>query len=160
MAMQVSKEIIDFFSGQIRRIEKAVLKKTRLRKPFQYLHTIPGVGNILALTIMLETGSIERFRKAGNYSSYCRKVPTKWTSNDKVKGRGNKKNGNKYLAWAFSEAAEFSRRHDERVRTWYNRKAAKTNSMIAHSALASKLSRAAWYIMKNHEPYDPDKCFV
>ncbi|MDY7036818.1 MAG: transposase [Thermodesulfobacteriota bacterium] len=56
-----------------------------------YLKTVPGVGKILSLTIMLESGSIERFQTVGNYVSYCRKVPTKWTSN-------NKKNGNKYLA--------------------------------------------------------------
>ncbi len=59
---------------------------------------------------MLETGPISRFDKVGNYVSYCRKVSSKWISNDKAKGIGNKKNGNKYLAWAFSEAAELARR--------------------------------------------------
>ena len=62
---------------------------------------------------MLEIGSIKRFAKVGNFASYCRKVPTSWTSNNKKKGKGNSKNGNKYLAWAFSEAAEFARRYDK-----------------------------------------------
>ena len=65
--------------------------------------TIPGVGNILSFTITLETGPVSRFAATGNYASDCRKVPTRWTSNGKSKGNGNKKNGNKYLAWAFSE---------------------------------------------------------
>ncbi len=62
-----------------------------LHSSFTKLQTIPGVGKILALTIMLETGTIERFDKVGNFASYCRQVPTKWTSNEKTKGSGNRK---------------------------------------------------------------------
>jgi transposase len=156
----VSKEAIDFFTRKIRQIEGVVLKKTRLKEPFKYLETVPGIGKILALTIMLETGPVERFSKVGNYGSYCRKVPTKWSSNGKVKGRGNKKNGNKYLAWAYSEAAEFARRYDEMARAYYNRKMAKTNFMVAHCALANKLARASYYVMKDQVPFDHQKLFA
>ena len=70
------------------------------------LLTIPGIGNILGLTIMLEVGDIGRFPKVGDYSSYCRCVESKRLSNGKKKGENNKKNGNKYLAWAYVEAAQ------------------------------------------------------
>ncbi len=110
---EVSKNAIDFLSKQIAAIENVVLSKVKLKNQFLGLQTIPGLGKILAMTIMLETGKIERFTKVGNFSSYCRKVPSKWTSNDVKKGKGNVKNGNKYLAWAFSEVAEFARRYDE-----------------------------------------------
>lgn len=156
----VSKETIDFLTRKIRKIETAIKKKIKLKKSFVVLKTICGVGDILSLTIMLETGSIDRFPTVGDYASYCRKVPSGWTSNGKTKGKGNKKNGNKYLAWAFSEAAELARRFDEHARAWYNRKAAKTNFMIAHSALASKLARASYYIIKNGVPFDHRKLFV
>jgi len=139
---QVSKETIDFLTGKIREIERAVLRKARLKESFRFLESICGVGKVLSLTIMLETGPIGRFSKVGNYVSYCRKVPTEWTSNEKRKGKGNKKNGNRYLAWAFSEASELARRYDKDARAYYNRKAAKTNFMVAHSALAHKLARA------------------
>jgi transposase len=155
----VSKEVIDFLSQKIRKIENSVKKKVELKKSFECLQTISGVGDILSLTIMLETGSISRFPKVGDYVSYCRKVPTGWTSNGKSKGKGNKKNGNRYLAWAFSEASEFARRYDENARAWYNRKSARTNFMIAHSALAHKLARAAYYVMKNSVPFDSGKLF-
>jgi transposase len=113
----VSKESIDYLIGQIKRIESAVKEKTR--KPFEGLQTIPGVGIVLSLTIMLEIGDIKRFPKVGNFTSYCRKVPTEWQSNEKKTGKGNKKNGNKYLAcWAFSEAAELARRFDETARKY------------------------------------------
>ncbi len=157
---EVSKESIDYLSQQIKKIESAVVKKAKLKKEFMGLQTVPGIGNILSLTIMLETGTINRFKKVGDFSSYCRKVPTKWTSNDKKKGDGNKKNGNKYLAWAFSEAAEFSRRYNSEAKAFYNRKLSKTNRMIAHSALAHKLARAAYFIMRDNVKFDNQKLFT
>ena len=160
LAGQVSKEVIDFHTRKIREIEKVIEQKIELREPYKHLLTIPGVGKILALTIMLESGPIDRFHKVGNYASYCRKVSSKWTSNNKTKGSGNKKNGNKYLAWAFSEAAELARRYDERIRAYYNRKMQKTNFMVAHNAIAHKLARAAYYIMRDNVPFVPEKLFT
>ena len=156
----VSKETIDYLGQQIRKIENVVLDKVKLKNEYLYLLTIPGIGKILAFTIMLEVGPIERFSNVGNLASYCRKVPTQWTSNNKKKGKGNKKNGNKYLAWAFSEAAEFARRYDDHARAFYNRKAAKKNFMVAHSALAHKLTRAAYYVMRDQVAFDPQKLFA
>jgi transposase len=156
---QSSKERIDQLTHQIRGIEAAVVKRSKLKEAYRPLLTLPGVGKILALTIMLETGPIGRFAHVGKYASYCRKVPSRWTSNDKVKGKGNQRNGNKYLAWAFSEAAEFARRYDERARSYYTRKMRKTNVVVAHSALAHKLSRAAYYLMRDQVSFVPQKLF-
>ena len=160
LAGKVSKDSIDFLTHQIRAIESVVEKKMELRNKYSYLLTIPGVGKILGLTIMLETGPISRFAKVGNYVSYCRKVSSKWISNDKVKGKGNKKSGNKYLAWAFSEAAELARRFYPEPRAYYNRKMQRTNKMAAYNALSHKLARAAYYIMRDGVPFMPEKCFV
>jgi transposase len=156
---RVSKETIDYLTRQISAIEKAIESKVELKPEYELLRTIPGVGTILSLTIMMETGPISRFPGVGHYASYCRKVPTAWTSNGKKKGDGNKKNGNKYLAWAFSEAAEMSRRFDLSIRAYYNRKATKTNFMVAHSALGHKLARAAYYIMRDNVPFDTERLF-
>ncbi len=155
----VSKDCIDFMTGKIREIECAVKEKKKLQKSFSCLQTIPGVGLILALTIMLETGIINRFPRVGDYSSYCRKVPSKWTSNNKKKGKGNVKNGNKYLAWAFSEAAEMCRRYNDSAKAFFNRKSAKTNRMVAHAALAHKLTRASYYIMRDGVEFNSNKLF-
>jgi transposase len=119
LAGKVSKEAIDFLTRQIRTIESVVERKVQLKEAYRYLLTLPGVGKILALTIMLETGPIYRFAKVGNYVSYCRKVSSQWESNGKAKGKGNKKNGNKYLAWAFSEGAELARRFHGRLLQGY-----------------------------------------
>ena len=155
----VCKKVIDTLTRQIKTIEKAALKSVRPLPQYTCLTAMPGVGVILGLTITLETGNIGRFVGVGNYASYCRKVPVSWTSNDKKKGRGNKKNGNKYLSWAFAEAAEMARRFDPTVRAWYNRKAARTNTMVARSALAHKLARAAYHMMKEGQSFDEKRLF-
>ncbi len=159
LAGQVSKDSIDFLTRQIKTVERVLAKKMDLREGYGGLRTIPGIGKILGLTIMLETGPVSRFAQVGNFASYCRKVSTKWISNEKKKGKGNKKCGNKYLAWAFSEAAEIARREDEAARAYFNRKSQKTNRMVAHNALAHKLARAAYYIMRDGVSFMPEKCF-
>jgi transposase len=160
LAGMVSKETIDFLTRRIHTIERAVEGKVTLKEPYRYLLTLPGVGRVLALTIMLETGPIDRFHKVGNYVSYCRKVSSHWTSNGKKKGKGNKKSGNRYLAWAYSEAAQLGRRFDPQARAYYNRKMHKTNFMVAHSALSHKLARAAYFVMRDQVPFRPEKLFV
>ena len=160
MAGSTSKETIDFLTRKIREIERVVLRKVELAESYKCLLSMPGVGKILALTIMLETGPISRFDRVGNYASYCRKVSSRWTSNGKTKGRGNKKNGNRYLAWAFSEAAELARRYDSAARKYYDRKFARTNRMVAHNALAHKLARASYYVMRAEVPFSSEKLFV
>jgi len=77
---EVSKQSIDFLGSQITKIERICQDRMKLHPQYTGLLTIPGIGKILALTIMLETGPIERFKKVGEYSSYCRKVPTTWMS--------------------------------------------------------------------------------
>jgi transposase len=159
LAGKVSKETIDCLTRQIQRIEKAVQNKVVLKEPFSKLLTLPGVGVILALTILLETGPIERFKKVGHYASYCRKVSSCWTSNEKKKGKGNTKNGNRYLSWAFSEAADHARQTHSPSRVFYDRKLNQTNAIVAHNALAHKLARAAFFIIRDNVEFKEDKMF-
>ncbi len=160
LAGKVSKDAIDSLTRQIMAIEVVVEKKIDLRKPYDLLLSMPGVGRVLGLTIMMETGPLERFPEVGNYVSYCRKVPAARFSNDKKKGTSNRKNGNKYLSWAFAEAGELARRFDSEARAYYDRKRRRTNAPIAHSALSHKLARAAYYIMRDGVPFIPEKAFA
>ena len=159
LAGRVSKETIDYLTYQIHEIEEVVVKRIQVKEEYRYLLTLYGIGKILSLTIMLETGPIGRFETVGDYVSYCRKVPSEWTSNGKKKGGGNKKNGNRYLSWASSEASDFARRFYPEARAYYNRKRQKSNSAVAHSALANKLARAAYYVMRDQVAFEPKKLF-
>ena len=144
---------------QISMLEKKVVKRVRLRDEFKGLLTVNGIGLILALTIMLETGDIGRFAGVGNYASYCRCVGSARMSNNKRKGSGNRKNGNKYLAWAFVEAGHFAVRYNDRIRRYRQRKEARSGAIVARKAVAHKLARACYYILKDQAPFDVDKAF-
>lgn len=159
LSLKSGKAVVDAIDEEIGRIEKVVMDHVSSTDAYRMLLTIPGVGKILAMTILLETGPIERFKGVGNYVSYCRKVKSAWTSNDKTKGSGNKRNGNAYLAWAFSEAAQHALRASEAARVFYERKAKNNHFMVAHGALAHKLARAAYYIMRDTVPFDEKKLF-
>jgi transposase len=159
LAGQANIGMIGYLTQQIRKMESAAVKKVRLLPAYKKLLTTSGIGKILALTIMLETGDVRRFAGVGNYSSYCRCVKADWKSNGKVKGKGNRKNGNKYLAWAYVEAANFARRYSPEARVYYERKKAKTNSIVATKALANKLCKACYFIMKNQEDFQVEKIF-
>jgi len=153
LSAQANLDSISFFAQQIRQLEKVIKNKIKVKKEFQYLMTVPGIGNILAMTIMLEVGDINRFAKVGNFASYSRCVSSQRLSDGKSKGSGNRKNGNRYLSWAFIEAAHLSRRYNERFKSYYNRKIAQANTSLATKALSNKLARICYYIMKNQIPF-------
>jgi len=159
LAAQNNIETIRFLTQKVRLIEREVLSVIKLRKEFGFLLTIPGIGHILALTIMLEVGDIGRFPKVGHYCSYCRCVKSQRISNDKKKGENNKKNGNKYLGWAYVEAANFTIRYCPKAQRFYQRKKAKRNGIVAIKALSNKLARASYYIIRDQVPYDVNKLF-
>jgi transposase len=159
LAARNSIAAIRFLGERIKGIEKAVKSHIKVKPEFQYVLTIPGIGNILALTIMLEVGDISRFLKVSNYSSYCRCVKSVRESNKKKKGEGNRKNGNKYLAWAYVEAANFAVRSYPEFQSFYQRKKAKRNGVVAIKALSNKLARASYYVMRDQVPYDEKLLF-
>jgi transposase len=159
VAAQNSFAVIQFLSERISQTEKTILSEVRLRKEFEPLLTVPGIGKILGLTIMLEVGDIGRFPHVGNYSSYCRCVKSERQSAGKKKGEGNQRNGNKYLAWAYVEAAHFAKRFHDRPRRFYQRKASQRKEVVAVKALANKLARASYYVMRDQMPYDESKLF-
>jgi transposase len=160
LAMQANLAVIKTLSTQIELLEKRLAEKVEARAEYALLKTVPGIGPILASVILLETGSIERFASAGNFASYARCVESRHMSNGKKKGEGNTKNGNKYLSWAFVEAANFALRFCTEAKRFYERKKARTNPVLARKALAHKLARACFHILKERKPFDMTRCFA
>jgi len=159
LAVKANLSVMSSADEQVQRLEQTVTQRVKLRPQFSFLKTVPGIGEILALTIMLETGDIGRFPSVGNYASYCRCVGSQKISNGKKKGQGNTKNGNKYLAWAFVEAAHFAIRFNSQIKSFDQRKKAKTKVVVAIKAVAHKLCRACYYIMRDQVPFDVTKAF-
>lgn len=159
LALKANLTIMQCIDEQITALERCILVKAKLRKDYQALTTVSGIGEVLAMTIALETGDVSRFASAGNFASYARTVDSRRESNGKKKGEGNAKCGNKHLAWAFIEAAHFAVRYDATVKRWYQRKCASRLSVIAIKAVAHKLARACYYIMKDGRPFEATRAF-
>lgn len=159
LAVTSSLAVWHCLGQQIKTLEKLVHTRLKHTPAYEQLQTVEGIGTILAQTIVLETGDIRRFPTVGHYTSYCRCVQSTKISNGKRKGQGNVKNGNPYLAWAYMEAAQFAIRFNPRVQRFYQRKQAKSHLMVARKAVAHKLSRACYYIMRDLVPFDVLKAF-
>jgi len=159
LALQSHLLLVRALHGQIKVLEKSILEQITPVPEFKYLKTAPGIGDILAETICLETGDINRFKGPGNFASYCRCVDSRRESNGKKKGENNRKNGNKYLAWAFIEAANFAMQHNDKARQFYQKKSKATNAIVARKALAHKLARACYWVMKKQQAFNEDLIF-
>jgi transposase len=159
MALRTTQSIILALDEQICQIESEVLRQVRPDPIWKLLKTVWGIGPILATTIRLETGELGRFAQVGDFVSYCRCVKSERTSNGKKKGEGNTKNGNRYLSWAFIEAANFAIRDYQLANRDYHRKASKTNVIVARKALAHKLARASFFVMRDQTCFVPERLF-
>jgi len=151
--------VIQQLDAQIAEIEDFILARCKNSAHYSLLTSTPGIGKILGMTILLETGPIERFPKVGNYSSYARCVPSDRISNGKSKGKGNTKNGNRYLAMAFVEAAHYAAIWDPIIKRYYQRKCRKVPVMVAKKTIANKLTRACYHMLKDSATFDVARAF-
>jgi len=156
---QITLQARCWLDEAITRIERELQKHIQPREDYQLLQSIPGVGPVLGTTIALKTGTIQRFPSPGNYASYARCVKSEKISNGKYKGQGNKKNGNKYLAWAFMEAAHYGAIWSAPIKRYYQRKQAKSHILVAKKAVANKLARACYHMLKRGEVFDVTRAF-
>jgi transposase len=161
LAVTSSLVVLDCLKQQIKTLEKTIQKHLHHTPSYEQVLTVLGIGPILAQTITLETGAISRFPTVGHYASYCRCVDSMKISNGKRKGTGNVKNGNPYLAWAYMEAAQFAMRFQPEAQRFYQRKLVQSRhtTILARKAVAHKLSRACYYIMRDLVPYEATKAF-
>jgi transposase len=159
LAVKGSLAVMQCLDAQAKRLEKVALQQVRPRKEFKRLLTVSGIGKVLGLTILLEVGDITRFAHVGDFASYARCVGGARVSNGKKKGSANTKNGNKYLCWAFMEAAGFASRYEETIQRYYQRKLAKAHKMVARKAVAHKLARACYYVLRDGTDFDVNQAF-
>lgn len=153
-------KILDCIMEQIDLLERKIKEMLKPDPLFALLKEVPGIGPILAMTILLETGEVSRFKSAGNYSSYCRCVESKRISNEKKKGTNNRKNGNKHLCWAFIEASNRAIKSYPEVKKYYQRKLNKRMRVVALKTIANKLSKACYFVLRDKSEFEMKKLFV
>ncbi|MDH5258798.1 MAG: IS110 family transposase [Gammaproteobacteria bacterium] len=159
-ALQSNLSVMKTVDQYIEAIEHKVKLALKSSSSLTLLQSVNGIGDVLGMMILLETGDIARFDKVGRFASYCRCVNATRESNGKSKGQGNRKNGNKFLAWAFVQAAHSCVRYCPEAKRYYQKKKRKTNTPVATKAVAHKLARACFYILRDKTTFDPSRCFA
>ena len=154
---------IRLYTMQIREMERAIHHTVKETKEYERLLRVSGIGKTLAITIFYEIGEITRFPNAGDFSSYCRVVPGVAQSGNSVKrGRGSKQ-GNRYLKWAFSQAAAYAVRTNEKIRRYYQRQVrrhrGKGDKLIANNIVAHKLAQAVYHMLREGTDYREQMLF-
>ena len=160
LSIQTDLDLVEQCNQLIHRMEKFLMQNAKIQDPqsFYRLQSIPGVGPILALTMLYELHDINRFRSVGNFLSYSRLVRGEHTSNGKRYASGGNKIGNPYLKWAFSEAVPGMKRCCSEAAAFLRDIEKKHNKARANSQLAVKLGRAVYYMLKRKEGFDVN-CF-
>ncbi len=141
--------ILDCYSQELYRLERFIEQQAKQHNPLylQVLRTVPGIGRVLALTILYEIGDIQRFDSVQKFASYARLVKCKAESAGKSYGTQGNKIGNAHLKWAFSEAAVLYLKGNPKAQRYLQRLQKRMSKAL--SALAHKLGRAVYFMLKN-----------
>ncbi len=123
------------------------------------LKSIKGVGQILSLTIIYEIGDINRFESVQKFASYARLVKCKAESAGKSYGTSGNKIGNAHPKWAFSQAAVLHLRGNKDAQKYLLKLQKRMPKSKALSALAHKLGRSIYFMLKNETVFDEAKFF-
>jgi transposase len=148
--------LLEPLDAAIRRLEAEIEAAAQEHYPTELavLQTTPGVGAVLSLTILLEIDTIDRFESRQQFCSYARLCGAVQESAGRRVGVGNRKAGNAWLKWAFSEAAVLSAQKDERIGRLLERLASRLGKAKALSALAHRLGRAFYHMLHAKQAFD------
>jgi transposase len=149
---------LDLVTTQIEEQEKQIRELIGATPAMQLLKTLPGVGDILSVVIALEIGEVTRFATAERLASYAGTTPRMHASGDKMRFGRLRPDVNRYLKWAFVEAANCVRLHakshpDHHVTRLYQRVAYRRGHQKAVGAVARHLAEAAFHVLSRNETY-------
>jgi transposase len=158
-------QLLDYLSQQISQLEDRIHTQIALTATMQLLKTTPGIGDMLAIVIEREVGSISRFPSPQQFSSYSGTSPRVSSSGGKTHYGKMRTESNQYLKWAFIEAANVVAAHHAQP-GWRNRHCsqlyvrvrARKGSSVAIGAVARHLAESVYWVLKKNEPYkEPSK---
>jgi transposase len=152
-------EIIGSYDRVIMRMEQRIEKHARdfKQQDYRLLRTVPGIGKILALTVLYETIDITRFPSVKDFVSYSRLVAGTNESGGKDFGGKGRKMGNPYLKWAFMQAAILGKRADPKLNAYYQRLERKKGKHTANAIMAAKIARAVYFMLDRKTGFSVDQ---
>jgi transposase len=121
------------------------------------LRTIPGIGELLGLTLAAEIGDVARFGSPRKLIGYAGLSPRVNQSGDRSRTGALSKAGSRTLRWAAVEAAHQAWRPTNPWHELYSELAARHGNNPAKSAVARKILIAAWHVLSRDEPFKPSR---
>ena len=149
--VEIDCALIEQLDKQIDRLERIIMTSAK-RERWQDLHvllSVPGIGKVLALTILYEIGEISRFRRHQDFASYARLVKGSVASAGKITGTRGAKMGNGYLKWAFKECVLVAKRSHPEIKAMAQRLEVKHDRATANAILAHRMARAIYYMLSH-----------
>ncbi|HWO72078.1 MAG TPA: IS110 family transposase [Dehalococcoidia bacterium] len=161
-SVEADLALVDALDEQVRDLELYLTRSAKVDDPqtYQRLRSVPSVGPVLALVFLYEIHDVKRFAEVGQFLSYARLVRCSHESAGKMKGSGGRRIGNAHLRWAFGEAACLLLRESEAAKKWLARKERKSGKARALAALAAKLGRAVYHLLRKGEAFDAKRFFA
>jgi transposase len=158
-SVQADLDLLEPLDTLIRQLERdlEVAAQEHFAPELAILQSIPGVGLILSLTVLLETDTIHRFVTRQQFCSYARLLTPPQQSGGKTVGTSCRKAGKAWLKWAFSEAAVLSAQKDERIGAYLDKLKSKHGPGKALGILAHKLGRTMYHLLKRKTVFDLDR---
>lgn len=162
MAATCDMDIIRAYDVQIEKLEEEIIRQAKQHenRNFHLLQTVPGIGRVLAMTILFELDVVERFPTVKDFLSYSRLVKGSVASAGKIKGLTGGKMGNPNLRWCFGEAAVLGKRTIPILAAYADRLVAKHGKFKGNAILAAKMARAVYFMLQKGTPFDVDKLIV
>jgi transposase len=160
--VELDLALLDTYDEHIRAVELYLTRTAKVDDPqsFQRLLSVPGVGKVLALVLLYEIHDIRRFPEVGQFLSYARLVRCRHESAGKKQGTGGNKIGNAHLKWAFSEATCLLLRESDPAKQWLARREKKHGKARALGALAARLGRAVYHLLRTQQAFDVQRFFA
>lgn len=157
-ALKLILDELDHVAENLKQIEGQMIGAFSPCPEIDWLKSLPGVGDNLAVVIFTEIGTIERFSRAEQLASYCGLVPRETSSGGKIRFGAVRRDVNVYLKWAFVEAANSALMNAERcgydhIGRLYQRIKSRRGHGKAKVAVARHLAEASFWMLKKGEPY-------
>jgi len=158
---QTDLSLIEGYDKAINHVENEIRKSVQSTRPkeLNIVSSIPGVGKVLSLIIVLEIDDINRFETVQRFASYSRLVRCTGESGGKQVAIGGKKIGNAYLKWAFSEAACLLIKTSDKAKKFKARMEKKYGKAKAMSILSHRIGRSVYFMLKKQRVFDETRCF-
>jgi transposase len=155
-SVQTDLDLLTVYDKKNQELELFVTRHAKSHNPndLYLLRTVPGIGEILSLVILYEIHDINRFPTVQDFASYARLIRPRKESAGKTVSGSNRKIGNAYLKWAFSEAAVLFIRENDQVKEYHEKLKNKNGKGKAMAILSHRIGRAVYFMLKNKQAFD------